>query len=366
MPYEHATRHRQEQGFTIVELMVALVVSLLASIGIYAIFNQSSAQQVRSSDTQELWQQARIAMAMIERDVRMAGYGYSNNPACTVNAYNASRTPPDFTFSMQPILSDDPAPSSANTSDQITVLYSSSDYGGLPANKLRSDMPDSSAELNISSTQGFREGDMILLQEPGKSCTLLQVTEVQDSALKLQHNPGGSAPYNPPGGHNIFPSGGYTAANGVNIYNMGSMINHQYRISTTSEISGQTDSAPNLIVEDLSTRASTPIARGISSLQVLYGLDSNGDDEVDSYGRPGGAGWFTTNASRIRTARIALLARTTMPDRSYTSPAQITVLPAIGGNAAVIYDVPATDTHFRYQVFQTEIPLRNPILANQP
>lgn len=354
------------QGFTLVELMVALAVSMLAALGIYAVFNQSSAQQVRSSDTQETWQQARIAMAMIERDVRMAGYGYAASSACKVNAYNATRSPNNFSFAMQPILSNAPAPADAGTSDQITVLYSNSGYGGLPANKLRADMPNSSAELNISSTQGFTISDLILLQEAGKECTQLQVTAVQDSALKLQHNPGGSAPYNPPGGANIFPGGGYVAANGVNIYNLGSMVNRQYRISTSSQIAGQTDSAPNLVVTDLSTANTTSLARGIVSLQVLYGLDTNGDNEVDSYGRPDSATWFDTNANRIRTARIALLARSTAPDRTYTSPARIPVLPAISGNAAVNYNVPPADVHFRHQVFQTEIPLRNPILANQP
>lgn len=361
-----------EQGFTIVELMVALVISLLASIGIYTVFNQSSAQQVRTSDTQEMWQQARIAVTMIERDIRMAGYGYSGGPACAVNAYydkgNGS-TAVTYSFQMQPILSDDPAPSSADTSDQITVLYSNSAYGGLPASKLVQSMPDSSGVLKVSSNQGFRKGDKIILHETGKPCSLLQVTlpPDQNDAQTLVHASGQDGPYNPPGGHNIFPPGGYTAENGANIYNLGELVNHQYTIDKKTT-SGQDDNVSSLFVRDLGNPVSDPIAvaRGIISLQVLYGLDSNGDNEVDSYGRPSGSGWFSTNASRIRTARIALLARTTMADRDYTSPAQITVLPAIGGNAAVNYTVPATDTHFRYQVFQTEIPLRNPILANQP
>lgn len=365
-----------QQGFTIVELMVALVISMLVSTAIYAIFIQSEAQQRRTSDNGDMWQQARIAMTMIQRDVAMAGYGLGNNTGCTVGAYYSNGTTSrNYSYALMPILSLDPAPSSPITgpsgSDQITVIYSNSNSGGLLPARLTRGMPLSSAELNVTSTLGFSPGDLVILDEPTssprKNCTQVQITTVQDSALKLQHDPGQSGPtYNPPGGLNSppFPNGGYSASAGVNLYNMGSMTNHQYSISTTSTVANKKDSAPNLILTDVNTGSATPIARGIVSLQVLYGLDTNGDNQVDTYARPNGGSWFANNGDKIRTVRISLLARSTMPDKNYTSPASITLLPAIGNNAALVYNVPNSDTHYRYQLFVTEVPIRNLIWGN--
>ncbi|MEW6611144.1 MAG: PilW family protein [Pseudomonadota bacterium] len=361
---------RHDQGFTMVELMVALVVSLLASVAIYSIFIQSESQQRRSNETADLWQQARIAMAMLERDVRMAGYGLGGNLGCQLVSYNANRTPPNIpAYTLMPIVSADPAPatpiSGPGGSDQLTILYSTSANGGLPATQLNGDMPNSSAELIVASTAGFQEGDLVILNEPGKTCTLVQVTQVQQAALKLQHNPGVSAPYNPAGGFSIFPASGYVAANGVTLYNMGSMVNNRYSIAPNSTVAGQPDPTPTLMVTNVNTGTTTPVARGIVSLQVLYGMDTNGDNAVDAYARPTGGGWFAASGGQIRTVRIALLARASLPDRDYNSPASITLLPAMGGNAAVVYDVPNTDRNFRHQLFVTEVPLRNPILGNQ-
>ncbi|MEK8090018.1 PilW family protein [Thermithiobacillus plumbiphilus] len=364
-----ALHNNHQQGFTIVELMVALVISLLASIGIYSVFSQSEAQQRRTAETQDMWQQARIAMTMIERDVRMAGYGLAGNANCTVSAYNK---PKYYDFNMGPIESMAPAPSSPLTSpdnsDSLTVLYSSSSSAGLPPTQLRSDMPNSSAELNVTRTEGFQENDLVLIDQPSlspRTCVLVQITAVQDSALKLQHQ-SGTSNRNPPGGHNTppFPENGYAAAQGVNLYNMGNLVNRRYNISTSSEVSGHTDPAPTLMVTDVNTNISTPVARGIVLLLVVYGLDSNDDGNVDSYARPNSASWFDSNASLIRTARVILLARSSLPDKGQVSPSSITLIPAASSTGAVTYSVPADERQYRYQLFSTEIPLRNPILAN--
>ena len=63
------------KGFTLIELMIALVIASIALIGIYGAFQA----QVRANTTQEavadVQQNLRTAMYFLQRSIRMAGYG---------------------------------------------------------------------------------------------------------------------------------------------------------------------------------------------------------------------------------------------------------------------------------------------------
>jgi type IV pilus assembly protein PilW len=61
------------QGFTMVELLVAMVVSLLALIAIYSTFLGQNKSYVMQQETAALHQNIRAAMYYMQREVRMAG-----------------------------------------------------------------------------------------------------------------------------------------------------------------------------------------------------------------------------------------------------------------------------------------------------
>ena len=65
---------KYKKGFTLVELLVALAVSSIVIIGSYLGVNQFSKQQNITSIYLDLSQNARTALAMLKRDIRMAGY----------------------------------------------------------------------------------------------------------------------------------------------------------------------------------------------------------------------------------------------------------------------------------------------------
>ena len=94
-------KHRQQQlslrctnqGFTIIELMIAMVVSLLALAAIYSTFlAQHQSYQVQN-ETADMQQNIRAAMYYMEREIRMAGddpfntgnFGFSSGTS-TANA----------------------------------------------------------------------------------------------------------------------------------------------------------------------------------------------------------------------------------------------------------------------------------------
>ena len=82
----------KNKGFTLIELMIALVIASIALTGIYGAFQA----QVRANTTQEvvvdIQQNLRTAMYFLQRSIRMAGYGAG---AGFVDDFTALDTPYD-------------------------------------------------------------------------------------------------------------------------------------------------------------------------------------------------------------------------------------------------------------------------------
>src|SRR6266571_4105174 len=68
-----ATLHGQD-GFTMVEMLIALSIFLLILMGVFQIFEPSNAAYVSSERKLGVQQNARIAMDMMVRQIRMAGF----------------------------------------------------------------------------------------------------------------------------------------------------------------------------------------------------------------------------------------------------------------------------------------------------
>ena len=78
------------QGFTIVELLVAMVVSLLALGAIYSTFLNQQKSYVVQEETSAMNQNLRIALFYIQREIRMAGCDPTGNANARIIAANAT------------------------------------------------------------------------------------------------------------------------------------------------------------------------------------------------------------------------------------------------------------------------------------
>jgi type IV pilus assembly protein PilW len=358
---------------SLVEVLVAVAIGM---IGILVItqayiatdnFNRSTLGEgsAQTSGT--------IALFTIERDVRMAGYGMSNTAAygCgKVNWYydpnyssNLGGTLPDITLAPVTITTTPGQP------DQITTIYSSS---GRPIpGKLSKTMPAASSELDVDGTTGYRVQDLVLLvnNTAPVSCTMAQITQVQPSAAKIQHNPGGNAPYNPPGA-GLFPA--YKQDDLV--FDLGNP-----RIRTFSVVNGRLRVTDALLLAG--GAAPFDIAEGVVDLRAEYGKDNgvnNGtvssstyaanDGVIDSYDNvtpTSAAGW-----QQVLAIRMAVLTRVDHYEKPSVSGGNCdatTVLPTWSGSGASPFDsvdiatVTSQARCFHYRVFETVVPLRNVI-----
>jgi type IV pilus assembly protein PilW len=360
-------------GFSLVELMVGVVIGLIGIIVIYQVFAVSEGVKRTTTGGGDAQQNGALALFSIERDARMAGYGMNilEFLGCKTRFYDEGVSPPKevLDWKLAPLEIVQPAnqvpPGVANGPDQISLMYGTSDLTMGPA-KLTQDMPSPAAVYKVNNRYGFMPGDAIIAVEPGKDCTIAQVTETPGTpgqSDNVIHNSGNykddagvthPARYNKAGGLGIaYTTNGY-------LYNLGSL---PFKI--TYRVEGNRLTWQN----EMTDAVSTPILDNVVQVQAQYGKDNNNDQTVDVWDDitpPAGS----TDWRKIIAIRVALVARSTTPERPdpATGVCNITTVnPAwMGGEVDLRVTTPDDSWQcYRYKVFQTVVPLRNLIWRPQ-
>ena len=144
-----------DQGFTMVELLVAMVVSLLALAAIYSTFlSQHRSYQVQN-ETADMQQNIRTAMYFMQREIRMAG----SDPFNTGNFGITAANPTSITFTEDISNGGTGAPDGVlNGNETITYNFADSD-GDLVNDEL--DRINQTVAQNIDAEDGVRNGQTI-------------------------------------------------------------------------------------------------------------------------------------------------------------------------------------------------------------
>lgn len=320
---EDSRAHRHpEAGFSLVEVMAALVILAIAMTAVFATFTSQQKSFTVQNRVAEMQQNLRQAVEYMSRDIRLAGYGIPDNVTIPNNIISAGVT------SIRSLYAKD------NTTgpDEIYVLYMFDMDANQPPTTITAAMPAPSAELNVASTTGFIDGDLVLISN-GTNADLFEVTQVQIAALKLQHNPGGSArDYNNAGGHSTWPAGGYGA--GATLAKARFL---RYYIDSTDP------AHPTLMVDRMGGAVPQPLADDIEDMQLAYGLDTNADGIVESWTAT------PTTPSQIRQVQLQFIARTRLPEAGWAE-----TRPALGNRAAG-----TTPDGYRRRTYDIVIDVRN-------
>lgn len=367
-----------EEGFGLVEIMVGLGIGMLAMVVVMQVYANSEAQKRTTTSGADALSNGAIALTMIERDVRNAGWGME------VTQYAGCNTTYSYcdgsascagagSFSPAAIVITDGA---NNAPDRVTAQYFADPNMGtfrLPATtKIRSNMPQPSAELNVVSTQGCQAGYLALVAQAG-NCTLMSVTQVQGQALKIQHNPGANGPFNPSASYqntNNWPA--YTAGATVSCFAApaaGAMFRRSYAIDTAQRQLLRTDTSAD------SAATNEVVSPEIVNMQAEYGVAPANSQAVNQWVDATGATWGNPTAAdrlRIKAVRIALLARSAQYEKpapdgtcNATTAAMVATWPAWAGfDTTNSTNFPAGWQCYRYKVLETIVPLRNVLWGN--
>jgi len=399
-------------GFSLVEIMIALLIGMIAIVVIMQVYAASEGYKRTSTNSSDAQVNGALALYLLEREIRLAGYGMNGlAPAgCTsIRVWN-DNAGTGVTLRLVPFeINPAGVPAGDPNTDVLTVSYGSSDTfpTGVPA-----DQPaNSSANFKVSvNRDSFRNGDLVIAVQPGAgpgggtSCVMNEITGVPGSGGNcgspptggsdvLEHNTG---KYKDPNiacemkapTHNN--ASGIKDENGNTVPKLTSSTGGQlFNIGALPQIKAYAIRNANLTVCDVLNQDCNNMANwsvmvsNIVSLRAIYGQDKvGGDGAVDTWNRDAlatGADVLSVLAAGVQvTARSGLKEKSqaggacdvtkdaAYPDagaqkKAWYAHYLANSAASIAGAAIDLSTVSADWQCYRYKLFQTAVPLRNMI-----
>jgi type IV pilus assembly protein PilW len=313
--------HRHpEAGFSLVEVMSALVILGIAMTAVFATFISQQRSFTVQNRVAEMQQNLRQSVEFMSRDIRMAGYGIPDNVTVPNNVIAAGVT------SVRTLYAKD------NTTgpDQIYILYLFDMDDNQRSTWNTAPMGSGAGSVTVDNTDGFLPTGELVIVTDGARAELFQTQSKTSTALSF----GGS----------IYQG---TATNS---YGPGSPPPAQSTVAKARFnryfIDSTTDPAhPALMVDRMGGDAPQPLADDIEDMQLEYGIDTSApaDGIVDS--------WVAIPAtlSQVRQVRLRFVARTRLPEAGWAE-----TRPELGNHAAG-----TTPDGYRRRTYDIVIDLRN-------
>lgn len=371
-------------GFSLIELMVAMVVGLIVSLAVYGVLTANEGRKRTTTSVNDIDQVGAYAIFQINQAIRSAGSGLGggillNQAAgtsfgCAIKAARsgAQVLPATSTFPapfasvplalrMAPVIIYDEA---AGVGGDVIMTMAGS--GGLAevATKFTAGSASSNL-LNLLTTVNFSKNQQILMlgSSSGANCLVSQVAST----------------FVPTVGSGQLPlSGVYYQAtiDGVSVSSFSSLVlslGESPSFSLFGVGSNNTMFKHNLLApinNDPNQANPSVLADSIFRMQAIYGVDTNIDDNVASVTWVNPTGVYSSanllagtqsaarNLMSIRAVKIALVLRSSLLEKAVVSPATVTLF----NDTNIPLVVPTAETRYRYRVLETTIALRNNLL----
>jgi len=314
-----------QRGFSLVELMVALLLGLLLMSGIIAVYLESKRGWAQDEAIARVQENGRYALRLLSREIAMAGFfgGVTELDAVSSPAVSDCQT-----WLLDP--------------DEVIEVYNKADTNAPAAFNSCFAATDVKADTDILATR--RASDQPLIDdgewEPGfaaLTATQYYLNTISDglgtAAIEL-----GSA----------LNTGALTAPGST--ADVWAYQGRIYYIGTENGI-------PSLCVRSAQNPDQTCLVNGIESLQVELGVDADGDgipDEfVSDHVRPG-----EVDADTVLSMRIHLLVRSLEPVRSSPTDSRTWTL----GDQTLTTNASPGDQFYR-RLFTTTVPRNNQVFT---
>lgn len=352
------------QGFSLIELLIGLVISLIATLAISNVFSQFESGKRRIGAGADAQTNASLAVFSIQRDLQNAGYGLPVFKKTTpFNCPLSTKITQDtIEMDLSPVLITD----GGNTRDEIRVRYGTASLGGAYIDLTSITINGANANgmlFENTNIKQFTDGDVILLQDAEK-CSLGKATVNATSGALT----GVTSLTTAIGNDRVVTANPTTT---TVLANLGQWNEYKFKIEDSYELS-RTGGYPSAAT--FPDKTAVPIVSGIVALQAQYGVSdaalntnriANWVDATDDFAIGG-----ITLAKRnlIKAVRVAVVAQDGAMQK--TNVSQACNGAAAGLNKVCIWindttpksvDLSAIPNwqRYRYKVYETAIPLRN-------
>lgn len=290
----------KQQGFSLVELMVAIVLGLILVAGVIELF-VNNRQVYRVQDAQSrLQENGRYAIKILSQSIERAGYlGCATRSA--LNITNVLNTPNAYLWDITTPIEGQEA-TGANSWTPAADASITQPVGGSDILTIRTIEPPElrvvthpttglpgSADITVNGSNGLATGDIVLAHDCVAGA-IFEITSATPSNGTLAHAQGAGTSKTP---------GNATATLG---YNFGAgWVN---KIATNSFYIRLRENAPiPSLYRKTAGEDAVELVEGIESLQIRYGVDTSGNGSIDAYETAENVG----NWNNVVSVRISLL-----------------------------------------------------------
>lgn len=372
----------KQNGFSLVELMVGLVIGLLAALVIMNVFGVFEKQKRATTGNSDAQTNGAIALYNLQRDVQTAGYGLPVFSAdvspynCPVNTLfdhdnNAAATSP--AIGLSPVVITDGI--GQNGSDSISIRNGDSMKGGIAVNMEAGTATNVvQADNNIGCTLN---DTVLIINQPSSGSRALNCSMTKVTGLTAP----GITPVK------ITLASTTNVAVGNSLSCLGVWNEFQYAVNAN-----QLTRTGSLTAAGVPDVTAVPIVTDVVNMQAQYGITAAPNfalaepysNQVIQWVNATGdfANTATTptkeNRNRIRAVRIAIVARNGLLDNANVSSlcSSLTAAKPTGlcawdgsaaGSAAPAIDLTADANwqRYRYRVYESIIPVRNIIWSRR-
>jgi type IV pilus assembly protein PilW len=301
MKFQHRLHRKKNQGFTLIEILVAMFIGLFLIAGILQIFINSKQSYRTQEALARLQESGRFALDFLDHDIRMAGYrGCSSiNTKLVNNLSNTTGYRYDFSKSIQGFdttagataASWTPSHNSSTTginlpltgSDIITIRRAGDDSVPIAGN----DKTTKTLSLSRDSQPKLKACDLVIVSDC-ENADLFQITGYAGDYRTVSYNtPGCSSVGNAKVMQPAYKNGNLHKAQTISYY-----------------ISQNANNQPALY--RLLNETVDELVEGVEKMQVYYGVDKDGSGAADSYVTAADV----ANWDQVISVKISLLLRT--------------------------------------------------------
>ncbi len=370
-------------GFSLVELMVAMIIAVLVMLGISELMANNEGQQRTTTSTNDIDQAGSYAAYSLDKVIRSAGSAFYQANAftlgCELNARSGGSTilPLSSGFSSdfpnvtltnvhlmpllilpgQSVASD--GSGGTDTSDVLVVMGGVDGNQPVPTSLLQ---PPSAAALHLVSDVGYASNDLLLISDVANGvnlsgCLLDQVSSVGSGGV-------------------VNLGGTYHAGDSISTRTLSSMSAGGLVIDLGNESNGappvfeMLGVGPDTTLDayDLITQQTTPVINGVFEMHALYGVDPTGSGTIQWVAPSGNYAVSSLDAGTtvaaqliqtIKAVRIGLILRTQLPEKTAVTPGPIDLFTDLGSPLSYSRVLSASEQHYRYRTLDLTIPIQN-------
>ena len=291
----------RQSGMSLIELMVAMILGIFLMLGAVTVFNQSRSTYRAAEGLARLQEVGRLAMDVVESDLRMANFWGMNADATFIvnRAGSGDPLPSAFTAGQGAILSSCGGNNSNWAIDLDNYIGGSNNGYGLSCAAATGYTPVGTADV-----LALRRANTARPATLNVNRVYLQTSRIQGELFIPACTDPTSASCIPP---SFLPP----------VSQSRELEAHAYYVADRSTL--RTD-VPSLrrkrlanVNDATNAYVDEEIVSGIEDLQIQFGIDTNGDSNVDQYVNPGAVA-----GNQVVSATIWLRVRAEDPDYSHT------------------------------------------------